>query len=980
MKSNQKIIFGIMMVALLFNSGVVYASDNPIANAAEGAVTKVIGDVFGSITGVVTGAVSAITGNPILTGLVGGAASAYMTYKNLDEKVNMEINVDRVNISDRNQEFINAKSFKELVIDPDKEIIITDKNILDVDFKETVKDLTYYKDESKNPTIRLTEKTEKVSVLDSNNTKVDGQKRGVLFQDANLTIKQAYEYRTLLIKYKEARYDKQPIKIKLGFSDLAKEYTFVSWLFQFYSSGGSVAKDAILTQILKFDPNNKEYSEIPVEKTQKFHLLFNSRVDDNVTIDASLLDCTSEDGKPIGTTGSEVLPRIVLNWDFLENTQSKPLAINGQTLSNDTWCDLDANGVYCDATQFSIEVLQKIKTINDYVNQYKDCFTCPVNYAEQQLVSDVNNTGIIYLSADISDDLGKAIVNYKVRGNYQIDPVLLTGRPLFDINYTVEKKSPNSFNWVTLSSGVLKSFNQEYLTEGGVTEENKEIRLNTKPTAEDTIRVTLILTNFSPVIANNETGNKLLDNTLSLETSQGLEACNIEKTSSNILKYSQSCAKKYDEKLSNFKSYLMKDGYSLDFRKDFDEHYRFAFLQNPDWYSRLETSYTPLHKYFTDKDKFNFFKSNFSESIASTGLPGPGRYNVEIVITYDNKWQLFNQTGDLTGKIDVIINKEQNPELDSPVYYMPINGVIGRTGDKTRNGYGVDYLGDSIMVDHLFNQGASLQTQGFISQNTINTIDVKEIKDFGIMNTGDSRGKILEIQKLSNKLSLRYIPSRPTPVVMSVTNKAVNTDAYAYYKLSIGLPQGEGGEIANPGDSLTYWTGFAQCKDFTGVPLLERYLGQSDLVSVKSQLAPITQSQSFAYGMEWPKSIITRTGTVWLYTIFYTPANFRTGNSKSYLYRDSANDSLKFYYGDLGTPEGTSVALSNSLGDDKDIRSIKAIFDLVKDKKACINYDSSTLEVFYNPKEISKPLTEKIDEALEKNKDNPASEYSCIRN
>lgn len=976
MKSNQKIIFGIIMVALLFNSGVVFADENPVAGIGQGLVGNVMNQALGGISKELFGIVGAVTGNPILTGLVGGAASAYMSYKALDEKVNMEIDADRVNISDREQEFINADSYNDLVIDPDTEIIITDKNILDVDFKETIKDLTYYKDETKNPTIRLAEKTEKVSVLDSNNTKVDGQRRGVLFQDPNLTIKQAYEYRTLLIKYREARYDKQPVKLKIGSNDIIEE----SW-YQVFSSGMNVAKDILASKILNFEISDKRYPEIPVEKTQRFHLLFNSRVDDNVTIDASLLDCTSEDGKPIGTTGSEVLPRMVLNWDFLENTQGDPIAINGQKLSSDTWCDLDANGVYCDATQFSIEVLQKIKAINDYVNLYKDCFTCPVNYAEQQLVSDINNTGIIYLSANVSDDLSGVTVSYKVRGNYQIDPALLPSRPLFDINYTVEKKSPNSFNWVTLSSGVLKSVNNDYLTTGGFTEENKEITLTPKPTAEDTIRVTLILTNFSPVIANNETGNKLLDNTLSLETSMGLEACNIEKTSSNLLKYSQSCSKKYDEKLSNFKSYLMKDGYSLDFRKDFDEHYRFAFLQNPEWYSKDigGNYYVPLHKYFTDKDKFNF-KSNFSESIASTGLPGPGRYNVEIVITYDNKWQLFNQTGDLTGKIDVIINKEQNPELDSPLYYMPINGVVGRTGDKTRNGYGVDYLGDSVMIDHIFNQGASLQTQGFISQNTINTIDVKEVKDFGIMNTGDSRGKILEIQKLSNKLSLRYIPSRPTPVVMSVTNKAVNTDAFAYYKLSIGLPQGQGGEIANPGDSLTYWTGFAQCKDFTGVPLLERYLGEPDLVSVKSQLAPITQSQSFAYGMEWPKSIITRTGTVWLYTIFYTPANFRTGNSTSYLYRDSANDSLKFYSGDKATAENTSVQLNNSLGVDRDIRSIKAIFDLVKDKKACINYDGSTLEVFYNPKEISKPLTDIIDSRLEANKNNPTSEFSCIRN
>ena len=975
MKSNLKIVFGIIMVALLFNSGVVFAEgENPVAEQGKSIVGNAISGVMGTVATQLTGALGAITGNPILTGVIGGAASAFMTYKDLDEKVNLEIDADRVNISDRKQEFIDDKSYDELVIDPETEIIITDSNVLDVDFKETVKDLTAYKDETKNPTIRLTEKTEIVSVLDTNNTKTDGQRRGILFQDPNQTIKDAYEYRTLLIRYNEARYDKQPLDIKIGAGDIISE----SW-YQVFSSGMSTAKRILTNKILNFEISDKKYPEIPVEKTQKFHLLFNSRVDDNITIDNSLLDCTSEDGKPIGTTGKEVLPRIVLNWDFLEKTQGSPEAITGEKLSRDTWCDLEANGVYCDATQFSVEVLQKIKNINDYVDQYKDCFTCPVNYLEQELISETNNTGLIYLSGNITDDLSKAIINYKVRGNYQVNPEMASTRPLFDINYTIEKKSSNSFNWVTIASGTLQSVNVSYLNDGGLTEENKEITLNNKPTSEDTIRISLNLTNYNSIVSNYETGNNLLDNSLSLETSQGLTACNIEKTSDNLLRYSQSCEKKYDEKMSNFKTYLMKDGYSLDFRKDFDEHYRFTLFQTPDWYSKTESEYSPLYKYFIDKDKFNF-KSNFSESISETGIPGPGRYSINVVIKYDDNWKLFNQAGDMTGKIDIIINKEQGPELDSPLYYMPIDGVVGKTGDKTRNGYGVDYLNDSVMIDHTFNQGTALQTQGFISSNTITTVDTKEIKDFGIMNNGSSRGKLLEIQRLDNKLSLKYIPSRPTPVVMSVTNKAVNTDAFAFYKLSIGLPLGEGGDVANPGESLAYWTGFAQCKDFTGVPLLERFLATPDIISVKSELSPITQSQSLAYGMEWPKDTITRTGTVWMYTIFYTPSNFRTGSGLSYLYRDSVNDSLKFYVGDLGAPEANSVALSNSLGSQNDIKSIKAIFDLVKTKKACINYDGSTLDVYYNPKEISKPLTDLIDSKLEANKDKPTSEFSCIRN
>lgn len=975
MKENKNIFYSLILIVLLLNISVVY-SEEKIEKIGTGITGTVIEQVLGGLTKEIVSIVGGFTSNPWLIGIAGGVYSGINTYKGLSEKVDATIRADRVNISDREQDFLNSSSYKSLVIDPDKEMIITDKNTFDIIYKETIKDLTLYKDTTKNPTLRVAERTDLVSILDTNNTKAEGQKRGLLFEDPNQTIKDAYEYRTLLIKYNLATYKVQPVKITI---DKLGDILSKTW-YKIFNSGKQDAEKAVFEKILDFSTTDKAQGEIPVEKIQMFKLLFNSRVDSNETIDSSLLDCVSEDGKLIGTTGKEVLPKITLNWDFFEKTQGNPEAINGDRLDRSNWCDYESNGVYCDSTQFTIEILQKINEINNYVKQYSNCFECPKNYVEQELVSEVNNLGIIYLSANISDNLSEVLLNYKIRGNYIVDQELVA-KNLFDLEYIIEKKSPNSYNWVTLASGNLKKFNASYLTDGGVNEEDIKIKLSTKPQEDDLIKVKLLLTNFNSVIENYETGNNTIDNSIETEISKGLEACNIEKTSSNLLKYSQSCSKKYDDKLSNFSAYLMKDGYSLDFKKDFDDHYRSAFLQAPDWYSKTVTDYTPLHKYLTEKNNFNFV-TQFSTEVSNLVIPNPGLYNIEILITYDNKWRLFNELGDPTGKIEIIINtvREKRPEIDSPIYYMPIDGVVGITGDKTRNGYGVDYLGDTVMIDHVFNQGFSLQTQGFASQNTVNTVDIKEIKDFGIMNTNDTRGKILEIQRLSNKLSLKYIPSRPTSVVMSVTNNEVNTDAYAFYKLSLGLPLGEGGDVAHPGDYLTHWTGFAQCKDFTGSPLLERFLGGKDIISINSQLAPITQNQAFSYGVEWPKNTINRTGTVWLYTIFYTPSNFKTGDSTSYLYRDSVSSSLNFYANNSTNPNPSSIALTNALGKENDIKSIKMMFDLVKEKKACMNYDSSVLEIFYNPKEISKPLTDLIDQKLEENKDKPNSEFSCIRN
>ncbi len=979
MKSNLKsVLVTMIVVSLFFTSGIVYAAEG--SNFLGSAISQVGGVLTNSIGGTLTGIISTVTGNPVITGVVGAGVSAYLTYDALsDLNVSKLMHTDRVNISDRVPDFFNEDSKKELVIDPAKEIVLTDKNVLDVDFVVTVKDLTTYRDLTKNPNMRLTEKTEEIKVLDSNNQPVAGQKRGVLFEDANQTIKQAYEYRTLLIKYKEAKYDKQPVKLEIGASDIVN----IGWLFNFYSSGAESAKSEIDEKIFSFDITKNKYPEIPVEKIQKFHLLFNSRVDENAEpIDSSLLDCTTEDGKILGTTGTEVLPRVVYNWDFKENNIVTPITGETTKVKNSEWCDVSNNGVYCDATQLSIEVLQKINKINEIVSASNASFTCPTAVTDQALISDINNVGITYINVEnISSSRLK--FTYKIRGNYQLPSTFSASGSLFDINYEVTKKADNSFNWVKIASGAIP-VDQSYLNTGGYLEEEIEIdEFLEGPIDTDIIEIKLTLTNFHESIANNETGNNLLDNTLTTQTNiaGGTIGCSLPKTSENLNKYYSG----FDEKLYHFKAYLMRDGYSDDFKKDFDEYYRLTFLKDtPHWYGSSDilttvSNYMPLYKYFTDIEKFKFVLMN-SGSVTNQTLSGSGRYDIKIIIHYDDSWRLFNDAGNMTGKIEIMISKEQNPEIDYPLYYMPLDGLVGSTGDKTRNGYGVDYLNDivPIYLDSQNNYSGTMFTEGYVSSNTVSTIDTKEVKEFAIMNNGNERGKLLSINREQNNLlKLRYIPSRPTPVVMKVKNTAVNTPAWAFYKLSVGLPLGQGGEVASPGTSLAYWTGFANCLDFTGVRLLESFFAIPDLVSTESELSPVTQSQSFSYGIEWNKDIIVRTGNVWMYTIFYTPSNFRTGGSTSYLHRDVANDSLKFYTLDNQAGSEDYVALKNRFN--SDIISITDIFDLVTQKKACVNYDNRSFEVFYNPKEISKELTDKINSKIEAAPDNTGDEFSCIK-
>jgi hypothetical protein len=221
------------------------------------------------------------------------------------------------------------------------------------------------------------------------------------------------------------------------------------------------------------------------------------------------------------------------------------------------------------------------------------------------------------------------------------------------------------------------------------------------------------------------------------------------------------------------------------------------------------------------------------------------------------------------------------------------------------------------------------------------------------MNNNQTRGMILSINTDSahRNPNLRFVPSRASPVVLKVGNQL--NDAYAFYKLSIGNPENLGGVAAHPGQELTKWTGVGECNDFTGVPIQQMFLNKPDLLATNSQLAPHTPSQTYSYGVEWPEDIIIRKGNVFLRTIFYTPSNFTTGTGISQLYADSYSDDMMLYtYNGNQEISGKDIELKNVFGQSYDIKSLKQIYDLVAEKKACINYSATNLEVYYNPKAI----------------------------
>ena len=982
-----------IVLSMVFTSG--FVSAGPFDKVQNQATISILDSVMGGLGKGVTKLVGA---SPIVHGLIGGVFSGFNTYSKLNKEINFELTKDKVNISNDIKDYIDPENldssdykeygdqlYENRIMSPTnldnqesvtgnrstdnldleglyKTMVLTDKNTLDTEFIQTIGLEKLYEKETA-PNFRLEETTEELLVYDLDNNSVDAQKRAILFEDPNKTISNSYEYRNLVIKYPEANYDdKEEIKISLSTKDLLN-----GKLLNFLISPLSTGKN--LLSLDKVIENKKLKEEIKKARDelnfriQPFHLMFNSWTEDlESALELDQLDCIDEGGLALGTTGQEILPKVAFDWDFKSGTAT---AINGNVVNRNKWCDVSLEelrntsaagvqtntGIYCDATQFTIELLSKVKKIKEYVNQHSSQFICPTPGVEREIITNVNNIGISMLNSSY-DGINTVTVEYKIEGDFNV--------PGPNINLIAELSlnlinNTDSFQKYTPKITQINAddFIDNVIT---VTTEFTGIGYFPEPN-EFTVNANII--NINGMYSMDLPGDNQLSNSFSTEAVE----CAYDHTSQNIKYFAKDIGTKFnDDKLVNFRSLLMKDGYSNDFKADFDDYYRTTFTGTPTWYYD-EVTYEGLYKYFIDQDKFTYVTS-FNSEPGQLVLPGPGRYEVQLNITFDDQWRVFDDAGNLVGEIEIYLTKELPPERDAPVYYMPFDGLVGITSPNARQGYGVDYIGDVIDLDHDI-LGTSMRSEPFTSSNTINTLNVKEYgnnpNDFAFMNNNQTRGMLMSITTSSTHTNpeLSYVPSRATPVIMKVSNQ--ENDAYAFYKLSVGNPEEFGGEAAHPGMNLTKWTGMGECKDFTGIAVTEAFLNLSDILATESSLAPYTPSQTFVYGMEWPEEYNIRRGNVFLRTVLYTPSNFTTGTGMSELYADSYSDDVMFYAPD--NQEGKKIELHNVFSND--IKSLREMYGLVSEKKACINYSSTNLEVYYNPNAIISEFIGDTDSAVQ---------------
>jgi len=386
--------------------------------------------------------------------------------------------------------------------------------------------------------------------------------------------------------------------------------------------------------------------------------------------------------------------------------------------------------------------------------------------------------------------------------------------------------------------------------------------------------------------------------------------------------------------LLKFNAYLIRDGYSPDFQKDFDYYARnVAFFETPSFYAG-----EGLDEYFSNPEifKFDYF------GVPNSPINGPGIYSTEISIEFkDNSWKLIKE--DKTNAvITVNMSKTKAAEPDSPFYYLPFDGEIGLTTGNGRVGYGTNYEnleGGTININDPIKGEGQIRTINIVNANTIHNLKTWVKEDFKTMNINE-RGVLLKLERRADETSLYYIPSDMTPVLMEVKDTG-SANVFTFYSLEMGT------EVQrNIGTYLTRWSGLgSNCRDFAGNRALYSFSETPDISALSSEAqAHAIVTKDYAYGLVWPDPV--RQGSLYLKTVFFTP---KGQDSVLDLVASSGSTQTKFF-----TPKnaGSKVSLNGVMISNKQsIDSINKILELMKQNKVCVqSTGSSRAAFFWNPK------------------------------
>ncbi|MFH1545207.1 MAG: hypothetical protein ABIE23_03925, partial [archaeon] len=705
-------------------------------------------------------------------------------------------------------------------------------------------------------------------------------------------------------------------------------------------------------------------------------------------VDLNIFDCTGAGFKD-GRTGEGALPKINLaqgkGWLW------EDVPVNA--------CDQDnPEHVFCDATQFSTELMQRIQVLDEFLNENGYVFECPENELEETL-----SEGRYYSNTTATEGLEEGVDS----GEIGIDDVIISTGILEDgsknthvivrvQNRTNEEKSAEIDVTITnedegYSETCKKDFAAGIPAAGGESEgagidaetcDFYDLEPNdTAYEAEITITSTGIVNPEEVTV-----------NFVVIETEPTVfEGCHIPAGTAEvggvfIPEYwldkdgpygdlvNQDSFETTNEvrdlddlyNLTHFNAFLMQDSYTTDFQKDFhDAMTKTNFFDAPEYYRNTTDG---LGKYFSDPNRFAFSV----EDSDSTRLPAPGLYRVDIDVWFSEDWKFFDSGGDPLGVIIIRLNRlASRDEQMSAFYYLPFDGRVGLEGSTyNRQGYGVAYSNYAMNLLQGEEISEVVKTYSSAESNPFMEMDVEFEQDFRNLNSElASRGDVLKISGAgTGQKKMVFSPSIGTPVMLKVENPEGNP-IKAFYRLM------EEGRIGEAGSTLSYWDGAdkLECKDFDGTFLWNKY----SVTDTKASSLDLREGVNIKdYKLEWDN--VNYQGNVWYKSMFYTPTE------ELYALHTVSPTSKMTFYSPSVVSGGSSVTLNGVKGSSgteyfNEMNSLNKIFDLVREGKMCIADNGRTVDIFWNEKALYEDDSSgKSVSDIEEGINSGQAQWSCI--
>lgn len=667
------------------------------------------------------------------------------------------------------------------------------------------------------------------------------------------------------------------------------------------------------------------------------------------------LDCVRPTGE-IGGIGEGALPKVKLDWDW-------------QNISFNECDESNQNYIYCDSTQFAIMLNKRIHKIDEFMKKNNYTFECPENPLEEAASSNWEKArmhevedgklGISQVQVNTNKETNKTTISSVILNKNSLSmgtEVTMNLTVPEGVDYTGETECVKETGSIEPDSS--KTVSCEFILPE--TEEPYKVNVNHVP-EEITV---LQRVNYDAFAFNIEFSLKEEKECWARTTTEiALEIFPINlylnKLDPSYGQYVKQETVKFNggtiptddpriidvveeiKKLSHFNAYMMKDGFSKDFKEDFAEYYENAFLGAATWFtdSDPETSNNELSEYFKQDGLLSFNRKYLREQ--KYELPEPGLYRVDLIIDYSgDEWSLYDETGEPNAEIRVEFTRLNTPNPDSIFYYLPFDGKVGEENYAYhRTGYGAAYT--NLREENLkINENIELSSS-HTSSSPVQEIIIEKSDSLNEMNSNEeTRGSILSLDYDGSDVEMTFYPSKATPIALRMWHEQTSsTNEFTYY---YGMQESQLPVIA--GDKLAFWRGMGRCRDFEG-KFMQNYRRWDAKTGSESQNL---------YEVAWNNAV--KGGDAYLKTILYTPVE---RNIKLKVEEDSSIKKSSLYT--ANELNSKTVGLNGIAGmqynnadqhSDSYLKNIKNVFDLVKNGKACISQNDASMNIYWNEQEL----------------------------